>query len=62
MLAKRRTPHGSGLGKYRYVVERSLAWFHDFRKLEIREERNSTTYEALTLLAQCLICKGQIKR
>ena len=27
-LAKRRTPHGSGLGVYRWVVERTISWLH----------------------------------
>jgi len=27
VLAKRRTEHGSGLGMYRWVVERTHAWF-----------------------------------
>ena len=40
ILAKRRTPHGSGLGKTRWVVERTLAWLHKFRKLRIRDERH----------------------
>ena len=32
-LAKRRTPHGSGPGGYRWVVERTISWFHQFRRL-----------------------------
>mgnify|MGYP003335106712 FL=1 len=35
VLAKRRTAHGSGLGKTRWVVERSIAWLHQFRRLKI---------------------------
>jgi len=31
-LAKRRQPHGSGLGRTRWVVERTLAWLHRFRR------------------------------
>ncbi|WP_176025913.1 transposase, partial [Burkholderia vietnamiensis] len=31
VIAKRRTEHGSGLGKYRWVVERMHAWLHHFR-------------------------------
>jgi transposase len=41
ILAKRRTVHGSGLGKYRWVVERTHAWFHNFHRLRIRYERRS---------------------
>lgn len=56
MLARRRTPHGSGLGKYRWVVERTLSWLHQFKKLRIREEREPFTHEALLTLGCCLIC------
>ena len=38
-LAKRRTDHGSGLGRTRWVVERTLAWLHRFRRLAVRYER-----------------------
>ena len=31
-LAKRRVPHGSGLGKKRWVVERTFAWLHSLRR------------------------------
>jgi transposase len=31
-LAKRYSEHGSGLGKYRWVVERLFSWLHGFRK------------------------------
>jgi transposase len=29
-LAKRNTNHGSGLGRYRWVVERTFAWLNRF--------------------------------
>jgi transposase len=28
--------HGSGLGRYRWVVERTFAWLHQFKPLRIR--------------------------
>lgn len=31
ILAQRLTEHGSGLGVHRWVVERTLAWLHQFR-------------------------------
>jgi transposase len=39
VIAERGQPHGSGLGVFRYVVERTIAWLHDFRRLHIRWER-----------------------
>lgn len=56
MLAKRRTAHGSGLGKTRWFIERSLSWLHQFRKLKTREEKYPSTHEALMLLACSVIC------
>jgi transposase len=38
-LAKRGRSHGSGLGRTRWVVERTLAWLHRFRRLNLRYER-----------------------
>ncbi|CAG0930644.1 hypothetical protein TFLX_01864 [Thermoflexales bacterium] len=56
VLAKRRTPQGSGLGRYRWVVERTLAWLHQFRRLRIRYERRPDIHEAFMTLACALIC------
>ena len=39
VLAKRNTEHGSGLGVYRWVVERTISWLHQYRRLRIRWER-----------------------
>ncbi|HVS69819.1 MAG TPA: transposase [Phycisphaerae bacterium] len=35
LIAPRGSPHGSGLGKFRYVVERTLSWFTNFRRLRL---------------------------
>jgi transposase len=56
LLAKRNTPHGSGLGVYRWVVERTLAWFHQFRRLRVRYERRGDMHEAFMKLGCILIC------
>jgi transposase len=56
ILAKRNTEHGSGLGVYRWVVERSISWLHQFRKLRIRYERRPEIHEAFMSLACSLIC------
>ncbi len=56
LLAKRRTPHGSGLGKTRWVVERTLAWLHGFRRLRVRHEKRADIHQALLKLACAVIC------
>lgn len=60
-LAKRGTPHGSSLGKTRWVVERTIAWLHSFRRLKIRYEKLAVPHEALISLACSLICWNFLK-
>lgn len=55
-LAKRRTEHGSGLGKHRWVVERFFSWLHGFRKLRLVTEKTTEMQLALLNLALSLIC------
>jgi transposase len=57
-FARRRTPHGSGLGKYRWPVERLFAWLHRFRRLRLRTDRDDQMHDAFLKLAVCLICLG----
>ncbi|ARK92842.1 IS5 family transposase [Burkholderia pseudomallei] len=61
LLAKIGSPHGSGLGKTRWFIERSLAWLHAFRRLKIRYERYAHVHEAFLSLACCLICWNKLK-
>jgi hypothetical protein len=35
MLAARGSEHGSGLGKVRYVIERTMIWFGHWRRLKM---------------------------
>lgn len=63
LLAKCRTPHGSGLGVTRWVVERTISWLHQFRRLRIRWERRHDIHQAFLLIGCSLIagrflCKG----
>jgi transposase len=55
-FAKRRTAHGSGLGVYRWVVERTASWLHTFRRLRLRTDRNDEVHDAFVALASALIC------
>jgi transposase len=56
LLAKRNTEHGSGLGAFRWVVERTLSWFHQNRRLRIRYERRDDIHQGLLTLAAIKIC------
>ena len=55
-IARRRTEHGSGLGKFRWVVERTLSWLARKWKLRIRTERRADIHEALLSIGCSLIC------
>lgn len=61
-IARRGTEHGSGLGKFRWVVERTIAWLHGFRRLRIRWERRDDIHEAFLGLATCLITHRHVLR
>ncbi|MFD3537019.1 IS5 family transposase [Streptomyces sp. NPDC058661] len=62
MIARRGVPHGSGLGVYRWVVERTIAWLHGFRRLRVRWERRDDIHEAFLGLATCLITHRHVQR
>jgi len=61
-IARRRTPHGSGLGKTRWVVERTIAWLHWFCRLRIRYERLPNIHEAFLKIGCSLICWRFLQR
>ena len=61
-FAKRRTEHGSGLGKFRWVVVRTHAWLHNFRRRRIRFERRADIHEAFLKLGCSLVCWNIFKR
>jgi transposase len=56
MTLSRIAPGCGGWGIYRWLVERSLAWLHQFRRLRCRYERRSESHEAFMSLACALIC------
>jgi len=55
-IAAPKTPHGSGLGKQRWVVERTIAWLHQYRRLRVRYERRDDIHEAFLAIGCSLIC------
>ena len=55
-LAKRNTEHGSGLGRWRWVVERTFAWLNQFRRLRVRYEKRADIHQAFLALACIMIC------
>ena len=53
-------PHSSGLGRFRYVVERTLAWFGHCRRLKLCYEKNGPYFQAFHDLAAALICARKL--
>ena len=52
----RRGQSEHGLGRIRWVVERTLSWLHQFRRLRIRWDRRADTHQAFLDLAAAVIC------
>ena len=55
-IARRNTPHGSGLGVYRWYVEQTLALMHQFKRLRVRDDRDDQVHEAFMTLACAIMC------
>lgn len=62
LLAPRGTPHGSGLGRTRYVVERTHSWFGHFRRLAQCYERTPAHFLGFQQLAAAVICARRLRR
>ena len=52
--------HGSGLGRTRYVVERTLAWFGHCRRLKLCYEKHGKFFQAFHDLAAALLCANKL--
>ncbi len=56
LLGKKGREHGSGLGVYRWFVERTISWLHAFGRLRRRLDRLTELQDAFLQLACSLIC------
>ncbi|MBP2315901.1 IS5 family transposase [Azospirillum soli] len=61
-IAQRGIESSERLGRHRWVVERTLAWFARFRRLTVRYERRADIHQAFSTLACALIAFKQIQR
>ena len=55
-IARRGIDTSERLGRYRWKIERTIAWFTGYRRLTIRYERKASLYGAFLSLAATLIC------
>jgi IS5 family transposase len=61
-IARRGVESKERLGKHRRVVERTLAWLNQYRRLKVRYERRADIHRAFLLIGCALICLKQIDR
>ena len=61
-IARRGVESSSRLGRYRFVVERSLAWLVGYRRLQVRYERRADILLGFVQLACALLCFKQLGR
>jgi len=55
-IARRGVESREKLGRHRWVVERTFAWLHRFRRLRVRDERKAELHQAFLDLGCALIC------
>lgn len=60
LMCPRGTPHGSGLGRRRWVIERTMSWLGNFRRLKLCYERTGQHFQAFHDLAACLVCAKKL--
>ena len=61
LIARRRTEHGPGLGRERWIVERTISHLHNKRRLLVRTDRSHETHEALLSVAVCMLCYRRVR-
>lgn len=54
--------HGSGLGRWRYVVERTFTWFGHCRRILFCYERHAEHFQAFNVLAAAQICLHRLQK
>ena len=61
-IARRGVDSSERLGRYRWVVERTLSWLNRYRRLEVRYERRDYIHQAFLELGCALICWRYVQR
>lgn len=60
VIRRRKSPHGSGLGRERGVVEHAFGRLRQFRRLRLRYERQGHLHQALLTLACAAVCAHRL--
>jgi transposase len=61
-IARKGVETSARLGRHRWVVERTLAWLSQFRRLTVRYERRQDIHAAFVSLGCSLICFNALTR
>jgi len=59
-LPEKGTDEGRHLGVFRWVVEPTIAWLHQFRRLRVRYERRADIYQAFLTLG-CIVILARVR-
>jgi transposase len=62
IISEQQVVHGSGLGRTRWVVERTLAWLRQFRRLRVRYDRCADIHRGFLALACVILCWRHVKK
>jgi transposase len=49
------------LGRYRWVIQRTFAWLHQFKRLLVRFDRRAEIHEAFLAIGCCLVCYRRLR-
>ena len=61
IIASRRTEHRSGLGRHRWIVERTFAWLHNRPASASAPTAATTSTKASFALACRLVCRRRLE-
>jgi transposase len=60
-IPARHSQRGSGLGRERWVIERTFAWLKNNRRLLVRTDRRADIHQSLLALACCRITSRRLE-
>jgi len=61
MIPRRSRLNPKIMGRHRWVVERTISWLHQYRRLRVRYERRADMHEAFMILGCIHICYKCLK-
>lgn len=61
-IARRGIESKERLGRHRWVIERTMSWLSQMRRLVVRYERRDDIHQAFLTIGCCLICFNSLQR